>query len=102
MGLSVGFSRVDITPPLGIPIAGYYQLRLARQVLDPLEASALAVSDGSRTVLIYSVDLLELKNEFCEPIIGFIARELGLPKEHIFIACTHTHTGPQLDGDAAP
>lgn len=102
MGLSAGFARTDITPPLGIPIGGYYQLRLARQVLDPLEAGALAVSDGSKTVLVYSIDLLELKNEFCGPIISFISKELDLPRERIFIACTHTHTGPQLDGDAAP
>ena len=102
MGLSVGFARADITPPLGIPIAGYYQLRLANKVLDPLEASALAVSDGNKTVLVYSVDLLELKNEFCGPIISFISKELDVPQECIFIACTHTHTGPQLDGDAAP
>ncbi|MCR4622608.1 MAG: hypothetical protein K5663_11065 [Clostridiales bacterium] len=102
MKLSAGFSRVDITPPLGIPIGGYYQLRLAQRILDPLEASALAVSDGGRTVLIYSVDLLELKDAFAAPILDLVARELALPRENLFIACTHTHTGPQLDGDAAP
>ena len=26
--LNVGFARVNITPPMGIPVAGYYQLRL--------------------------------------------------------------------------
>ncbi len=102
MGLSVGFANVNITPPLGIPIGGYYQLRLAEQVLDELEASALAVSDGRSTVLIYSVDLLELKSAYCDPIRRQISQALDISPERVFIACTHTHTGPQLDGDAAP
>ncbi len=102
MGLRVGFASVDITPPLGIPIAGYYQLRLARTVLDALEARALALSDGENTVILYSIDLLELKDEFSAPIIEYISNKLGIGRDRLFLACTHTHTGPQLDGDAAP
>ena len=97
-----GFARVNITPPLGIPIAGYYQIRLAQSVLDELEANAVAVSDGTHTALVFSVDLLEIKNEFCEPLLDQVSQETGVPRDCIFIACTHTHTGPQLDGDEAP
>ena len=100
--LMAGFARVNITPPLGIPIAGYYQVRLALQILDELEANVLAVSDGQETALVYSVDILEIKSEFCEPILDQIAQETGIPRDSIFIACTHTHTGPQLDGEQAP
>ena len=97
-----GFARVNITPPLGIPVAGYYQIRLAQSVLDELEANTVAVSDGTRTALIFSVDLLEIKSEFCEPLLDQVSQETGVPRDCIFIACTHTHTGPQLDGDEAP
>ena len=45
--LKAGFSRVDITPPLGIGISGYYVERHAAGVLDPLEANALAVGCGA-------------------------------------------------------
>ena len=100
--LKVGFARVNITPPLGIPIAGYYQLRLADKVLDELEASALALYDGKETALVYSIDLLEIKSECSEPILDFLSEELSVKKESIFLACTHTHTGPQLDGEAEP
>ena len=31
-----GFARVDATPPLGIPIVGYFHKRVADGVLDPL------------------------------------------------------------------
>ena len=48
------------------------------------------------------MDLLEIKSEFCEPMMDQISGETGVPRDCIFIACTHTHTGPQLDGDEAP
>ena len=32
--LCAGFARVNITPPMGMPIAGYYQVRLAEKVLE--------------------------------------------------------------------
>ena len=50
----VGFSRLDITPPLGIHIAGYYNERIADGILDNLEANCIAVSDGEKTAVIYT------------------------------------------------
>ena len=44
--LKAGYARIDITPPLGVNIAGYFVERIADKILDPLEACALAVSDG--------------------------------------------------------
>ena len=32
-----GFARVDITPPLGSYMPGYYQVRRAKSILDPLQ-----------------------------------------------------------------
>ena len=31
-----GFARVDATPPLGIPMVGYFSKRNATEILDPL------------------------------------------------------------------
>lgn len=99
--LQVGFSRVDITPPLGIPMAGYYDPheRLAETVLDPLELNTLAVSDGERTVLLFSADLLYIRKVDAEMIRRKIEERTGVPYEAIFIACTHTHTGPIVSTD---
>ncbi|MBQ6329132.1 MAG: hypothetical protein IJI35_08980 [Kiritimatiellae bacterium] len=36
-----GFARVDITPPLGTPIVGYFEERRAKGVLDGLEDMAI-------------------------------------------------------------
>ena len=41
-----GFARVDITPPLGSFMPGYYVDRRAKQVLDPLQINCVAFSDG--------------------------------------------------------
>jgi len=96
--LSAGFARVDITPPLGIPMGGYYdpQNRLAKNVKDPLEISALAVSDGERTAILFSADLLMMNKMLTEKIRRRVEKETGVSYEALFIACTHTHTGPNL------
>ena len=100
--LCVGFARVNITPPMGIPVAGYYQLRLAERVLDELEANAAALSDGRETALLVSADLLKLPSSFCDSVLKRISRRTGIAEDHIFLSCTHTHTGPKLNGEEAP
>ena len=61
--LKVGFSRVDITPPLGIPIAGYFVKRYADGILDNLDCNCIAVSDGEKTALLYSLDLISINQK---------------------------------------
>ena len=41
--LKVGYAQVDITPPLGVCMAGYFHRREAKGILDPLYASAIAI-----------------------------------------------------------
>jgi len=96
--LQAGFARVDITPPLGIPLAGYSdpQNRLAQSVRDPLDLNALAVSNGERTAILFSADLIRLYKGTTEQIRRRVAEITGLPFEALFIACTHTHTGPDV------
>ena len=58
---SAGFARVDITPPLGIQMVGYFHKiydRRADGIMDPLHAECVAVSDSVSTALIYRVDNL--------------------------------------------
>ncbi|MEA4824353.1 MAG: hypothetical protein VB111_09610 [Clostridiaceae bacterium] len=97
----VGFSRVDITPPLGIPIAGYFVKRLADGVLDNLDCNCIAVSDGEKTALLYSLDLISINQKTDDVYRAVISKATGVPYEGIFLACTHTHTGPSVGrGDA--
>lgn len=90
-----GFARVDITPPLGIPIVGYFEARQAQGVLDNLEANALAVSDGERMAVLIAADLLGIEGvAFNGELRRRIAAAAGIPPEAVYVHCTHTHTGP--------
>lgn len=89
-----GYAKVDITPPLGTPMGGYYHHRLADGVIDPLHARCLAISDGECTALVYSIDNLGLRNEIVKDVTEAVSAETGLPAGSIYLHGTHIHTGP--------
>ena len=94
--LKVGYARVNITPPMGINIAGYYKERIADGVLDELEACAVAVGDGKTTALLITIDHCGLNKVYLNEWRDNISAATGVPAEAIYIHSTHTHTGPQL------
>ncbi|MBQ2932912.1 MAG: hypothetical protein IJE62_08795 [Clostridia bacterium] len=95
--LKAGFGRVDITPSMGIEIAGYYQKREAEGVLDPLHANAIAVGNGKTTVLFISFDHCGIYKDLSDYYKKIISERTGIATENINIAATHTHTAPHLD-----
>ena len=94
--LKVGFARLVITPPLGIRISGYYNERIAVGILDELEANAVAFSDGENTAVTISLDLLHISQKYMDKIRKKVAADNNLSYEAVFLACTHTHTGPEV------
>ncbi len=94
--LKVGYARVNITPPMGVNIAGYFKVRIADGVLDELEACAVAVGSGDTTALLMTVDHCGVTKDFLNEWRENIEKATGVPKEAIFIHSTHTHTGPIL------
>ena len=47
--LYVGYGKIDITPPMGIDVCGYFKERKADGVLDNLEIVAIAVKKADKT-----------------------------------------------------
>ena len=92
--LQAGFSRVNITPPLGIDIVGYYHARYASGILDELEINALALSAGEDKVILLSADLCYIGKGPQMQICEHLQKVTGLSKDQIFIHTTHTHTSP--------
>ena len=92
--LLAGFARVDITPQLGIDMEGYYKVRKADGVLDPLQANALALSCGSTRIVLMSLDLCILPTSLVPILKKSICQRTGLPEQAVHIHVTHTHTGP--------
>ena len=94
--LKAGFARLDMTPPLGTPLAGYYKQRLAEGVYDPLSLNALALSDGERTAVIITVDALGIRRTYADEIREMIAARVCLPVDHVMIAALHQHTSMRI------
>jgi len=98
--LRVGFGLADVTPPLPFPMAGYVhkQERLAVEVRDPLTARAVAFSDGKKTAVVASVDLLLISIPLREGVRARLV-ERGVKIDGLLLSATHTHssTGAFVD-----
>ena len=92
--LLAGFSRVNVTPPLWIPIVGYYKPRFAEGVLDELEVNALALAVDDKKVVLLSADNCGFSEKVANSYREHICQVTGLPTDCVFLHATHTHTGP--------
>ena len=98
--LQAGFSRVNITPMMGIELVGYFFERPAEAVLDDIEINALALSTGDSKVLILSIDNEGLQRDITTDFRKCISVQIGLPIEAIYIHSTHSHTAPIVKKDS--
>ncbi len=96
--LKAGFARVNINPPMGIFVSGYFIPRYADGILDDLEANALAISLGNTTQLLINVDNAGIKQEISTSYRKMVSEATSVPMDNIIISCTHTHTGPEVNG----
>ena len=100
-----GFSRVDITPPLGVYMPGYYEARHAKEVLDPLQINCVAFSDGAKTALVMQFDTEALSDFVANRMRDAIVKATGVNRDAILLHASHTHDGGQLtqgaDGGAS-
>jgi len=94
--LKSGFARVDITPPLGLPLSGYFRKRPASGVLDPLEINALAVSDGENTAVILTADFSVMTKDRCDIIRKKVSERCGIPVENVMVTSLHQHTSLRI------
>ncbi|MFH1717611.1 MAG: neutral/alkaline non-lysosomal ceramidase N-terminal domain-containing protein [Planctomycetota bacterium] len=94
--LKGGCARVNITPPLGIPLIGSYG-KPSDDVLDELYSKAIVLNDGENTVAIVSSDLLYAPlEEITAPVRRIINEKAGIPEQNILVCATHTHSGPEV------
>ncbi|MHB0956468.1 MAG: neutral/alkaline non-lysosomal ceramidase N-terminal domain-containing protein [Pirellulaceae bacterium] len=92
----VGVASVDITPPLGIPMAGYYHERGAEGILDPLFCKALVIERDGQRVALVTLDIISVTGPLSAAARSGIEQATGIPGERVMISATHAHTGPQL------
>lgn len=92
--LRVGIAEVDITPPVGFPMAGYYHERLATGLIDPLKAKAVVFRDGDQTAALVVCDLIGIATDLSREVRKRAAEKTGIPASHIVVSATHSHTAP--------
>jgi hypothetical protein len=89
--LRAGTAKANLDPPKGAPMAGYGSARFATGTLDPLEARVLALSDGSRTIALVTLDLCFT---FDEKVMNQIRQEVHGAADEVIFHASHTHSGP--------
>ncbi len=98
--LKVGYSKVNVTPMLGVRLRGYFETRIADGVLDELELCAVALSCGEDKAVFLSMDHCGINQKVIKIFKNEIMEKTGLSEEAIYIHATHTHTGPYLEVDS--
>lgn len=95
MALKAGICETNITPPVGVWLAGYAgRSSGCIGVHDELYARVLVLDDGLSLACIVSMDLIALDFDLVERVRDGINRKVGIPYERILLNCSHTHSGP--------
>ncbi len=96
--LQEGVAEIDITPPVGYRLAGYFNERLATGTHDPLHAKAIVLEQGKEQVALVSCDLVGLSLSVSTNARALASARTGIPVTNIVICATHSHTGPLFEG----
>ena len=97
--LKAGAACTDITPPLGVAMAGYRRTRYAKGIHDPLCAKALVLDDGRTQIALVALDLICISKEHVDRARESIEKRCGIPPERVMCWATHIHTGPVTHED---
>ncbi|MFH1568970.1 MAG: neutral/alkaline non-lysosomal ceramidase N-terminal domain-containing protein [Gemmatimonadota bacterium] len=91
----IGVATQDITPPLGVALAGYGTSRgRADELGHPLRAEALACHQGGEGWVLVTADAIGFPCDLVARVRPRIAAATGLPEAAIVLAATHTHSAP--------
>lgn len=99
--LQVGLAEIEITPPVGYRMDGYFTERLSTGVKDPLKAKALVFQQGDTKFALVVCDVINVPQSLTSEVRGLAATRTGIPAASIAITGTHTHTGPLFSGERA-
>jgi len=77
-------------------MAGFLGERKAEGVHDDLYAKALFLEFAEhQKFLLIALDTLAISLDFSQAVSSEVERRIGISRDHIFIAATHTHSGPE-------
>ena len=97
--LQAGVAEVDITPPPGLPMYGYFDRLTKQQVatgtLDPLYARVLVLEGGGKRLALVTLDLGRTFDESWLDRLRHTAKQTSHVDE-LIVTASHTHSGPNI------
>jgi hypothetical protein len=97
--LKLGTAKATITPPIGTMLAGFgHRDHGAEAVLDDLETQVLWFQSGDapqQAVCMVTADIIGFDAALEHDLRNTISTAHGIKAEHILLAASHTHSGPQ-------
>lgn len=97
--MQAGFSKINITPPLGTPMMGVGNRDLAHGctgIHDDIWVRGLWVEHEGEAALIISFDLCFIGREDSDRFKGALGRVLDLAPRQILLSATHSHVSPAI------
>ena len=99
--MKCGFFKKEIIVPMDCYLAGYPQTRKCEGVDDPLHVRCVVFQEDGIAVFL-CFDLIGISKDLALEIREYVAKQIGCEVKDVFVACTHTHTAPNLDSDSYP
>ena len=95
--LLAGAAMVDITPAMGIQIAGDIgRYRPVEEIREPLYARALALESAGRRCCILSLDIAFVMPRYIEQLRRHAAQHLGIEPEALMVHSVQNHASPSI------
>ena len=92
--MQIGFSKSDITPPVGIPLGGYAGFRPCADAHDPLHCKAVVLEQAGVRYGLVAMDLLCADEALYLRLADAIA-DHGITADRLIVCAIHTHAAPQ-------
>jgi len=91
--VSVGAFNVDVSPPVGSPVA-YVD---ARTIIDPLSARGVVIQAEGKPIVLCAVDFIGIGNECHDAWRKALARAAGTDPDRVSVHALHQHDGCRCD-----
>jgi hypothetical protein len=91
--LKVGVFEIDVTPPIGSPVA-YAD---ARSIADSLTARGIVILSDEKPVVLCAVDWIGIANEGQDAWRESLAKAAGTTKDRVSVHTVHQHDGVSCD-----
>lgn len=98
--MRIGVGRSEITPRVGVELAGFgaFINRHSVGVRDRLWARAMAFEAGGEPAVVVGLDLCVIYRATTERVCELVSEATGIAPERVMVTCTHTHSGPETGG----